>query len=105
RGGSGPMRHRSSPRTGRMRCRAARRLRASRSSAPRTIRTRPDPAIPEVRLRLGVLSNLRAGRRGTDSPRMAELLRARPDVIAVETESAHELAPALAELLRREVEV
>jgi diacylglycerol kinase-like protein len=56
-------------------------------------------------VRIGVLKNLRAGRRAADEPRLAELLRTRPDVIQVETERSHELGPALAELLGREIDV
>ncbi len=56
-------------------------------------------------MRIGVLNNLRAGRRRPDAARVAELLRGRPDVLQVETERAHELGPALAELERREIDV
>jgi len=56
-------------------------------------------------LRIGVLNNLRAGRRRPAATRLAELLRGRPDVVSVETERAHELGPALAELSRREIDV
>jgi hypothetical protein len=55
-------------------------------------------------LRIGLLNNLRAGRR-PHAARLAELLRARPDVISIETGGAHELGPALDELERREIEV
>lgn len=56
-------------------------------------------------MRIGVLNNLRAGRRRPHAVRVDELLRKRPDVVSVETESAHELGPALAELERREIDV
>jgi diacylglycerol kinase (ATP) len=56
-------------------------------------------------VRIGVLNNLRAGRQGPHAVRVDELLRARPDVVSVETEGAHELGPALAELERREIDV
>ena len=56
-------------------------------------------------MRIGVLNNLRAGRRRPAATRLAELLRGRPDVVSVETERAHELGPALAELERHEIDV
>lgn len=56
-------------------------------------------------MRIGVLNNLRAGRRGPHAVRLDEFLAARPDLISVETQGAHELGPALAELERREVDV
>jgi hypothetical protein len=51
------------------------------------------------------LNNLRAGRRAPDARRVFELLQRRPDVIHVETEQAHDVASALAELERFEVDV
>jgi diacylglycerol kinase (ATP) len=56
-------------------------------------------------VRIGVLNNLRAGRRRPAAARLADVWRARSDVFAVETEGAHELGPALAELERREIDV
>ena len=56
-------------------------------------------------MRIGVLNNLRAGRRAPDAQRVFELLQRRPDVIHVETERAHDVAEALAELERFEVDV
>ena len=56
-------------------------------------------------MRIGVLNNLRAGRRRPHAARVDELLRARPEVVSVETEGAHELGPALADLERREIDV
>ena len=56
-------------------------------------------------MRIGVLNNLRAGRRGRDALRVAELLRRRSDIVSVETEAAHDLGPALVELLGREIDV
>ena len=56
-------------------------------------------------MRIGVLNNLRAGRRRPAAARLGEVLRGRTDVVSVETEGAHELAPALAELERREIDV
>jgi diacylglycerol kinase (ATP) len=56
-------------------------------------------------LRIGVLNNLRAGRGSPDAQRVFELLQRRPDVLHVETEAAHDVAPALAELERAEVDV
>ena len=56
-------------------------------------------------MRIGVLNNLRAGRGSPDAQRVFELLKRRPDVLHVETEAAHDVAPALAELERCEVDV
>jgi hypothetical protein len=56
-------------------------------------------------VRIGVLKNLRAGRYARDTARIDALLRGRPNVVAVETQGAHELGPALAELLSREIDV
>jgi hypothetical protein len=56
-------------------------------------------------VRIGVLNNLRAGRRRPAAARIAEVLRGRTDVVSVETGGAHELAPALAELEQREIDV
>ena len=56
-------------------------------------------------MRIGVLNNLRAGRRRPAATRLGELLRGRADVVSVETEGAHELGPALAELERHEIDV
>jgi diacylglycerol kinase-like protein len=55
-------------------------------------------------LRIGVLNNLRAGR-APDAQRVFELLKRRSDVLHVETERAHEVGDALAELERAEVDV
>jgi hypothetical protein len=60
--------------------------------------------LPE-RPRIAVLNNLRAGRGSPDAQRVFELLERRPDVLHVETQSAHDVAPALAELERYEVDV
>jgi diacylglycerol kinase (ATP) len=56
-------------------------------------------------LRIGVLNNLRAGRQRTAAARLAEGWSGRSDVVSVETGGAHELAPALAELEAREIDV
>jgi diacylglycerol kinase (ATP) len=56
-------------------------------------------------VRIGLLNNLRAGRRRPAAERLARVLRGRTDVVSVETEGAHELGPALAELERREIDV
>ncbi len=56
-------------------------------------------------MRIGVLNNLRAGRRGRDAQRVAEVLRGRPDVFRVETTTASDLVPALAELERSAIDV
>jgi len=56
-------------------------------------------------VRIGVLNNLRAGRRRPAAARLAEISRGRTDVVSVETEGAHELGPALAELEQREIDV
>jgi Diacylglycerol kinase catalytic domain len=56
-------------------------------------------------VRIGVLNNLRAGRRRPAAERLADVVRGRADVVSVETEGAHELGPALAELERREIDV
>jgi hypothetical protein len=56
-------------------------------------------------LRIGVLNNRRAGRGGPDASGVFELLRRRPDVVHVETDSASELGDALALLERHEVDV
>jgi hypothetical protein len=56
-------------------------------------------------VRIGVLNNLRAGRRSRDAGRVAELLRRRTDVVSIETERADDIGSALAELLRCEIDV
>lgn len=58
-----------------------------------------------MRLRIGVLNNLRAGRRGSAAAGVREVLGRRPDVVHVETESAREIGEALAELERHEIDV
>jgi hypothetical protein len=56
-------------------------------------------------LRIGVLNNLRAGRRAPDAQRVFELLHRRADIVHVETERADDVPPALAELERAAVDV
>ncbi|HKA14004.1 MAG TPA: diacylglycerol kinase family protein [Myxococcota bacterium] len=56
-------------------------------------------------MRIGVLSNLRAGRGGRDATRVAELLNSRPDVLSVYTDRTSDLGPAIADLLNREIDV
>ena len=56
-------------------------------------------------MRIGVLNNLRAGSRRANASRVHEVLRGHPDVYQVDTERSRDLAPALSELLRREIDV
>jgi hypothetical protein len=56
-------------------------------------------------VRIGVLNNLRAGRSGTQVSRILELLRSHPDVLHVETDHAHVLPEALAELTHAELDL
>jgi diacylglycerol kinase (ATP) len=56
-------------------------------------------------MRIGVLTNLRAGRRRPDASLVQQQLRGRADVFHVETERSHDLGPSLAELRRREIDV
>jgi diacylglycerol kinase (ATP) len=56
-------------------------------------------------VRIGLLNNLRAGRSDDQVTRMLQHLRAHPEVVSVETESAHGGPEALAELARQEVEI
>jgi hypothetical protein len=58
-----------------------------------------------IRPKIGVLNNLRAGSREDRMSRVFEVLRRRPDVVHVETESARVLSDALAELERQEIDV
>jgi Diacylglycerol kinase catalytic domain len=56
-------------------------------------------------VRIGVLRNLRAGRRGSSTSRVHALVSGRADVFEVETDRSHDLGGALAELMRREIDV
>ena len=56
-------------------------------------------------MRIGVLNNLRAGSRRTGASQVQDVLRGRTDVYQVDTERSRDLAPALSELLRREIDV
>jgi hypothetical protein len=58
-----------------------------------------------MNVRIGVLNNLRAGNRDARMAPIFEVLRARPDVVHVETENARVLGDALAELERHEIDV
>lgn len=52
-------------------------------------------------MRIGVLSNLRAGRSAPQRARLLEILRSRPEIAHVETDSARKLPGALRDLERR----
>lgn len=52
-------------------------------------------------MRIGVLSNLRAGRSAPQRARLLEILRSRPEIVHVETDSARRLPAALRDLERR----
>lgn len=67
-----------------------------RTQMPPATRTRP---------RIGVLNNLRAGSSEGPMSKIFEVLRRRPDVVHVETESAGVLSEALAELERQEIDI
>jgi diacylglycerol kinase (ATP) len=56
-------------------------------------------------VRIGVLNNLRAGSRDARMARVFEVLRGRPDVVHVETDSARVLPEAIAELERHDIDV
>ncbi len=56
-------------------------------------------------MRIGVLNNLRAGRSHKQVSRILEVLRAYPDVVHVETESARALPEAIADLAAEDVEL
>jgi diacylglycerol kinase (ATP) len=56
-------------------------------------------------LRIGLLSNLRAGRSGKLVSRLLSFLKSHRDVISVETDQAGAVPEALAELARQEVEL
>lgn len=66
---------------------------------------RPAPAIQRGLLRVGVISNMRAGRRGPHVDRVVSFLRNHSDVPRFETDSGGNVADALADLARREVNV
>ena len=54
-------------------------------------------------MRIAVLNNLRVGRSNAEVSRVLSLLRSYPDVLHIETESAHALPEALAEIGRQNV--
>jgi hypothetical protein len=54
-------------------------------------------------VRIAVLNNLRAGRSNAEVSRVLSLLRSYPDVLHIETESAHALPESLAEIARHNV--
>ena len=54
-------------------------------------------------MRIAVLNNLRVGRSDATVSRVLSLLRSYPDVMHIETESAHALPEALAEIARQNV--
>jgi diacylglycerol kinase (ATP) len=56
-------------------------------------------------LRIGLLNNLRAGRSSKQVSRLLQFLRAHPNVVSVETDRAHAVPEALAELARQEVDL
>jgi len=56
-------------------------------------------------LRIGLLNNLRAGRSSKQVARLLGFLRAHPSVVSVETDRAHAVPEALAELARQEVDL
>jgi len=56
-------------------------------------------------VQVALLNNLRAGRSGKQVSRILRLLDDHPEVLHVETESAHALPEALAELARHEVDL
>ena len=56
-------------------------------------------------MRIGLLNNLRAGASGERVSRILSFLKAHPDVVTVETDSAHAGPEALLELARHEVEL
>jgi hypothetical protein len=56
-------------------------------------------------VRIGLLNNLRAGRSSRQVSRLLSFLRAHPDVCSVETDRAHAVPEALAELARQEVDL
>ena len=54
-------------------------------------------------MRIAVLNNLRAGRSNAEVSRVLSLLRSYPDVVHIETDHAHALPEALAEVARQNV--
>ena len=56
-------------------------------------------------MRIGLLSNLRAGRSTDRVSRLLRFLKGHPDVVSVETDSALAVPEALSELARQEVEL
>lgn len=56
-------------------------------------------------MRIGLLNNLRAGRSSKQVSRLLAFLRAHPNVVSVETDRAHAVPEALAELARQEVDL
>jgi len=54
-------------------------------------------------VRVAVLNNLRAGRSNAEVSRILSLLRSYPDVLHIETDNAHALPEALAEIARQNV--
>jgi hypothetical protein len=54
-------------------------------------------------VRIAVLNNLRAGRNDAEVSRVLSLLRSYPDVLHIETDRAHALPEALAEIARQNV--
>jgi hypothetical protein len=56
-------------------------------------------------VRIGLLNNLRAGRSADRVSEVLQFLKGHPDVVTVETDSAHAVPEALSELARQEVEL
>jgi hypothetical protein len=63
------------------------------------------PGLERGRLRVGVISNMRAGRRGPHVDRVVSFLRNHSDVPRYETDDSGNVAEALRDLARREVGV
>jgi len=72
---------------------------------PRATATRRAPAVDRGLMRIGVISNTRAGRRGPHVDRVVSFLKNHSDVPRFETDNSGSVHGALADLARREVNV
>ncbi len=70
-----------------------------------SIRVSPRPRENEEQMRIGVITNLKAGRGARDNERVLELLASHPDITSVVTDRSTNIRDVVTELAAKEIEL